>query len=67
MSYTPEEMRRIENADGQRGWSAIPDGCPLEIRTRIVEYRAKAMGIQRDPQIADARATLDAVKSLSVA
>lgn len=62
--FTPEEMRQIEKADGQRGWVPIPDGCPPEARARIVEYRAKALGIVKDPAVEQMKAQLDASKSL---
>jgi len=28
MTFTKAEIRELSAADGDRGWSAIPDGCP---------------------------------------
>ena len=63
--YSETEMQAIEQAAARRGWAPIPEGCPAEIRSRIVEYRAKALGIQpKDPAVEDLKNRLDALKSL---
>jgi hypothetical protein len=44
---TAREIRKLCRANGQRGWQAIPEECPSEIKTGIIEWRARQLGINR--------------------
>jgi ketopantoate reductase len=44
---TPREIRKLCRANGQRGWQAIPEECPSEIKAGIIEWRARQLGINR--------------------
>lgn len=61
--YNAQELRQIAAADPQRGWSSIPEDCPPEIRSKIVEYRAQMLGIARDPAVEAAKVRLDSLKA----
>ena len=58
--YTPEEVREIVSAHPTRGWPPIPADCPVEIRAKIIEYRAKKMGIHKDRERETEREALQA-------
>ncbi|HEY2495437.1 MAG TPA: hypothetical protein VGK24_00075 [Candidatus Angelobacter sp.] len=54
---TPREIRKLCRANGQRGWHAIPEECPVEIKAVIIESRARKLGINRTmPVVHTARA-----------
>jgi hypothetical protein len=44
---TAREIRRLCRANGQRGWQAIPEECPSDIKANIIEWRARQLGINR--------------------
>jgi hypothetical protein len=44
---TTAEIRKLCRANGQRGWQAIPEECPPQIKAGIVEWRARKLGINR--------------------
>jgi len=65
--YSPDELRAIESADDKRNWPEIPPTAPPEIRARIVDRRAKALGIaQKDPATEGLRDRAEILKSLSL-
>ena len=65
MSFTPEEVRKLESADSLRGWPEIPASAPAEVRSRILQYRAKRLGIApATEEDAETQAQLAAYKSL---
>lgn len=46
MTFTAAEIRQLSAADGERGWSAIPDGCPPRFVQMILETRAHRIGLR---------------------
>ena len=46
MTFTKAEIRELSAADGDRGWSAIPDGCPPQFVQVILETRARRTGFR---------------------
>jgi hypothetical protein len=67
MKFTDQEVRMLEGTNPQRGWMAIPQDCPVEIRGRIIERRAALVGIKpRNVEEEKTVATFDALKSLSL-
>jgi hypothetical protein len=44
---TAREIRKLCRANGQRGWSVIPEECPGNIKAGIIEWRARQLGINR--------------------
>ena len=44
MTFTAAEIREL-SGDCDRGWSPIPDGCPIEFRQMILETRARRIGL----------------------
>jgi hypothetical protein len=54
---TPKEIRKLCRANGQRGWQEIPEECPADIKSLIVECRARKLGINRSvPKVHTGRA-----------
>jgi len=55
----------IESANVARSWPEIPTTAPPEIRSRIVDHRARILGIEkRDADVERVKDRLDALKSL---
>lgn len=48
MKFTAAEIRELSAADGVRGWSPIPDGCPPQFRQMILETRAHRLGLREE-------------------
>jgi hypothetical protein len=54
---TAREIRKLCRANGHRGWGAIPEECPGNIKAGIIEWRARQLGINRAmPVVHTARA-----------
>jgi hypothetical protein len=42
---TANELRHLAGENRERGWDAIPSACPEHLVGRIIEKRAKLLGI----------------------
>ena len=63
--YTETEMRMIESANVARSWPEIPTTAPPEIRARIIDHRARILGIEkRDADVERVKDRLDVLKTL---
>ena len=48
MTFTAVEIRELSAANGERGWSAIPEGCPPKFLQIILETRARRIGYRAE-------------------
>lgn len=48
MTFTAAEVRELSAANGERGWSAIPEGCPAKFLQIILETRARRIGYRAE-------------------
>ena len=52
MKFTATEIRELSAANGDRGWAAIPEGCPAKFTQIILESRARKLGLHASEQTA---------------
>ena len=48
MRFTAAEIRELSAANGDRGWLAIPEGCPAKFAQIILETRARRIGYRAE-------------------
>jgi len=52
MTFSNAEIRELSAANGDRGWAAIPEGCPAKFAQIILETRARKLGLHASEQAA---------------
>lgn len=63
-TFSEQEIRALRAANPARGWSEIPDECPAQFVSKIVEIRARRIGLGRvtAPESAAPQVDVDALR-----
>ena len=66
MKFTATEIRELSAANGDRGWAAIPEGCPAKFTQIILETRARKLGLHASEQTAPVIPAVQAAPQVDV-